>query len=91
MLPPPAPMVTMSSMGNAMRNRAISPGTLAPASITITLEALSEEEVETGRTRVIFDQSYETATYSDKVRKTVLLVWEDESWRIALEESEPLA
>jgi uncharacterized protein (TIGR02266 family) len=64
---------------------------LAPASITLTLEALSEEEIATGRTRVTFDQSYETATYSDKVRKTVLLVWEDESWKIAVEESEPLS
>jgi hypothetical protein len=64
---------------------------LAPASITLTLEALSEEEIETERARVTFDQSYETATYSDKVRKTVLLVWEDESWKIAVEESEPLS
>jgi hypothetical protein len=64
---------------------------LAPSSITLTLEAVTEEEIETGRARVTFDQAYETATYSDKVRKTVLLVWEDDSWRIAVEESEPLA
>ena len=37
------------------------------------------------RVRVVFDQSYETESYSDQVVKTLELIWEDGSWKILSE------
>ena len=34
-----------------------------------------------------FPQTYEADTYSDEVTKTLVLVWLEESWRIASEKS----
>ena len=34
---------------------------------------------------VSFDQSYTSDTFSDRVRKTLLLVWQDGAWKIVEE------
>ncbi len=59
-----------------------------PAWIRLDLGPLATELTEPTRARVSFDQSYETPTFSDRVRKTLDLVWEEEAWKISGEQSE---
>jgi uncharacterized protein (TIGR02266 family) len=62
----------------------------APSSIQIALENLSEESLDESRTRVTFEQAYSADSYSDRVLKTLVMVKEDDSWKILSEQSEPL-
>jgi uncharacterized protein (TIGR02266 family) len=56
-----------------------------PRSIEVSIDAVSTVEISPGRVSVSFDQGYSSDTYSDRVRKTAILVWEDGAWRIAEE------
>lgn len=58
---------------------------LRPASIQVTLADLIQVAAGPDRARVSFEQSYETRTYADQVRKTLELEWEDGSWKIVAE------
>ncbi len=51
----------------------------------MTLGPLEQEASEPGHTWISFSQAYETATYRDRVRKTLELVWEDGTWKILRE------
>ena len=56
-----------------------------PRSIRVSLGPMSRTELDDGRVRLTFEQSYETETYSDQVVKTLELLWEDDAWKIASE------
>ena len=61
---------------------------LRPKAIRLTLGAMSSTVLEPGRVHVAFEQTYQTETYRDKVRKTLELVWEDDRWKIVEERSD---
>ena len=56
-----------------------------PRSIQVGVDAARTVQLADDRVSVSFDQSYASDTYSDKVRKTLLLVWQDGAWKIAEE------
>ncbi len=62
---------------------------LAPRRIAVSIGPLDSRQPGPDRLEVSFDQAYESDTYSDQVRKTLTLVWEDGGWKIAAERSEP--
>lgn len=53
-----------------------------PPWIRVEVEAIEATAVTEDRVTVTFDQSYETPTYRDRVRKTLELAREGEVWRI---------
>ncbi len=61
-----------------------------PSSIAVTVEHLREGEIRDGWVDVVFEQTYEADTYRDRVRKTLVLVLQNEGWRIVGESTEPL-
>ena len=56
-----------------------------PSSIQVDIEATRTVELGPDRVSVSFDQSYTSDTFSDRVRKTLVLVWQDGTWKIAEE------
>ena len=56
-----------------------------PQSINVSVEAASIVELSNDRVSVSFDQTYSSDTFTDRARKTLLLVWQDGAWRIAEE------
>jgi hypothetical protein len=62
----------------------------APDSIEITITELTEEVLDADRTRVVFIQAYRAGSYSDVVRKTLVMTREEGTWRILSEQSEAL-
>jgi hypothetical protein len=56
-----------------------------PRSVEVDVEAARVVELSGERVSVSFHQAYRSHTYSDRVRKTWLLVWQDGSWKIAEE------
>jgi hypothetical protein len=61
---------------------------LRPSRIGLTLGEITSTVLEEGRIKAEFNQAYATPTYSDEVRKTLVLVWEDGNWKIIEERSE---
>jgi hypothetical protein len=61
---------------------------LRPASIRVSLGAVSQTVAGADRVEVTFEQSYETDTYSDRVTKRLDLVWEDGGWKITAEKAD---
>lgn len=55
---------------------------LRPRSIRVSLGEVSRTDLGPGSSRVSFQQSYETETYSDRVAKTLELALEGGRWRI---------
>ncbi|MDH3746406.1 MAG: hypothetical protein OES47_15010, partial [Acidobacteriota bacterium] len=62
----------------------------APRSISVSLDEIRQETVGEDRVEVVFAQSYNADSYSDRVRKTLLLALETDGWRIAGETAEPI-
>jgi uncharacterized protein (TIGR02266 family) len=56
-----------------------------PRSIDVGVEAARTVELAADRVSVSFDQAYSSDSFSDRVRKTLLLVWQDGGWKIAEE------
>lgn len=61
-----------------------------PESIRVELGAVELLSFAADSATLRFNQSYVTESYSDRVSKTLELVWENEGWKIASESSEPL-
>ncbi len=61
-----------------------------PSSIDVTVGIIEIEDYAADSVRLTFNQSYVAESYSDRVRKTLELVWEEDAWRIARETSEPI-
>ena len=59
-----------------------------PAFIRVGLDEMELEALAADRVRISFRQSYESNTYSDKVRKVVEMVEAGGGWRIASEGAE---
>jgi hypothetical protein len=53
-----------------------------PRSIEVVVEAAQTVELADNRVSVSFDQGYTSDTFSDRVRKTLHLVWQDGAWKI---------
>ena len=60
----------------------------SPASITIEISDPTVTFPEPGRAEVVFQQAYSSQTYSDRVRKRLVLERKDNGWRIVREISE---
>lgn len=58
-----------------------------PKWIKVEVGKMTQESIAEDRVSVSFPQTYEADTYSDEVVKTLVLVWLDDSWRIASEMS----
>ena len=58
---------------------------LQPQQIEVRLSTIEVEPINDQRTRISFDQSYRSDSYSDSVRKTLELVREGGSWKILVE------
>lgn len=58
-----------------------------PAWIRVELDGLRQQPIGADRVTVTFSQNYSSDTYSDSVAKTLELVWEDGTWKIASENS----
>ena len=61
-----------------------------PAFIKIEIQDIKQKTIRESSVQAVFIQKYSTNTYSDKVIKTLDLVWEDERWAIAKEVSKAL-
>lgn len=60
----------------------------APRFVRVTMTGLETELLGTERARATFFQHYRSDGFTDTVRKTLELVWEDGRWRIIRESSE---
>lgn len=60
----------------------------SPADIAIEISEPSVTFPEPGRAEVVFQQAYSSETYSDRVRKRLVLERKDDAWRIVREISE---
>jgi hypothetical protein len=58
-----------------------------PKWIKVEVGDMTQESMAEDRVSVSFPQTYEADTYSDEVTKTLVLVWLEDSWRIASEKS----
>ena len=58
-----------------------------PKWIKVEVGKMTQESIAEARVSVSFPQTYEADTYSDEVVKTLVLVWLEDSWRIASEKS----
>jgi hypothetical protein len=56
-----------------------------PRSVEVSIEAARTVELAADRVSVSFDQAYASDNFSDQVRKTLVMVWQDEAWKIAEE------
>ena len=56
-----------------------------PRSIVVEIGNARTVELGPERVSVSFDQAYTSDTYSDQVRKTQVLVWQEGAWKIAEE------
>jgi hypothetical protein len=56
-----------------------------PEWIKVEVGKMTQESITKDRVSVSFPQAYEADTYSDEVIKTLVLVWLEDSWRIASE------
>ena len=61
-----------------------------PAFIKIEIQDIKQKTIRESSVQAVFIQKYNADTYSDKVIKTLDLIWEDESWAIAKEASRAL-
>ena len=59
-----------------------------PAWIEVELSGFERTALGAGRFELSFDQIYRSPNYEDQVRKTLTLVWEDGTWKIAAERSD---
>ncbi|TNF84221.1 MAG: hypothetical protein EP299_00770 [Acidobacteria bacterium] len=58
-----------------------------PKWIKVTVGTVKQESLVKDRVSVTFPQTYEADHFSDEVVKTLVLVWLDDSWRIASEKA----
>jgi type II secretory pathway component PulC len=58
-----------------------------PQFIKIVIREVQQQKVSDTRVQVTFIQEYQSDFYADKVKKTLDLLWEDGSWKIAQEVS----
>lgn len=58
-----------------------------PKWIKVTVGDIEQESLASNRVRVTFPQTYEADHFSDEIVKTLVLVWLDDSWRIASEKA----
>jgi hypothetical protein len=59
-----------------------------PKWIKVEVGEMTQELLAADRVSVSFPQTYEADTYSDEVTKTLVLVWLEDSWRIASEKAD---
>ncbi len=59
----------------------------APRYIKVAVSGLETERIDNNRVRARFFQSYRSDRFNDSVRKTLELVWEEGTWKIAREAS----
>ncbi len=59
-----------------------------PEFIRVTLAYLDEPQVSGNKASIRFLQSYESNTFQDRVSKLLVLVWEDDGWKILEERAD---
>jgi len=76
----PASGVTRALWEASRRDRLRSQGAIRVAVVSLEVEEVSPTEM-----RATFTQSYQSDRFRDRVRKTLLMLWHDDAWKIAEE------
>lgn len=76
----PASGVTRAVWEASRRDRLTSQGAIRVAVVSLEVEEVSPTEM-----RATFTQSYQSDRFRDRVRKTLLMSWHDDAWKIAEE------